>query len=78
MMATFATMSPVFLLGTPNSIFIVVLLITQLFMAERWSIIKLDSTNWTTSKFQMQHLLLAKDGTEVLARDANAERQADY
>ena len=32
----------------------------------------------------MRHLLLAKglwgyvDGTEVLARDANAERQADY
>ena len=40
---------------------------------EKWAIDKLDGANWTTWKFQMKHLLLAKelwrivDGTEVLA-----------
>ena len=44
---------------------------------EKWTIDKLDSTNWTTWKFQMKHLLLAKglwgfiDGTELLAEDAD-------
>ena len=39
---------------------------------KKWSIDKLESSNWATWKFQMQHLLLAKelwghvDGTEVL------------
>ena len=43
---------------------------------EKWVIDKLDGPNWTTWKFQMKHLLLAKglwgvvDGTEVLADDA--------
>ena len=27
---------------------------------DKWSIDKLDSSNWTTWKFQMKHLLLAK------------------
>ena len=51
---------------------------------EKWSIEKLDSSNWTTWKFQMRHLLLAKglwghvDGTEVLAEDANAQAQAEF
>ena len=29
-------------------------------MDEKWSIDKLDSSNWITWKFQMRHLLLAK------------------
>ena len=51
---------------------------------EKWSIEKLDSSNWTTWKFQMRHLLLAKglwghvDGTEVLAENANAQVQAEF
>lgn len=48
---------------------------------EKWSIDKLDGSNWTTWKFQMRHLLLAKglwrhvDGTAVLAENANAQAQ---
>ncbi len=40
---------------------------------ERWSIEKLDGSNWSTRKFQMKHLLLAKglgdiaEGTRTLA-----------
>ena len=51
---------------------------------EKWSIDKLDSSNWTTWKFQMRHLLLAKglwgyvDGTEVLADNANAQTQSEF
>ena len=53
---------------------------------ERWTIEKLDGgANWSTWKFQMKHLLLAKDlwgfvdGTEpVPAADAAAEVRADY
>ena len=43
---------------------------------EKWSIDKLDTSNWMTWKFQMRHLLLAKglwgyvDGSETLAEDA--------
>ena len=39
---------------------------------EKWSIDRLDGKNWMTCKFQMRHLLLAKelwgfvDGTETL------------
>ena len=50
---------------------------------EKWSIDKLDSSNWITWKFLMCHLLLAKglwgfiDGTEVLAEDANAQAQVE-
>ena len=46
---------------------------------EKWSIDKLDGSNWITWKFQMRHLLLAKglwghvDGTAVLAENANAQ-----
>ena len=46
---------------------------------KKWVIDKLDGPNWTTWKFQMKHLLLAKglwgvvDGTEVLADDAAEE-----
>ena len=51
---------------------------------EKWSIDRLDGKNWMTWKFQMRHLLLAKDlwgyvdGTETLREDANAEQQADH
>lgn len=51
---------------------------------EKWSVEKLDGSNWTTWKFQMKHLLLAKglwglvDGTETLAADANAAATAEY
>ena len=48
-------------------------------MGEKWSIDKLDGSNWTTWKFQMRHLLLGKglwgymDGTQVLREDATAQ-----
>ena len=51
---------------------------------EKWSIDRLDSQNWMTWKFQMRHLLLAKDlwgfvdGTETLEEDATAQQQADH
>ena len=51
---------------------------------EKWSIDKLDSSNWITWKFQMHHLLLAKglwgyvNGTDVLAAGADAAAQADF
>ena len=51
---------------------------------EKWSIDKLDSSNWMTWKFQIKHLLLAKDlwglvdGTEVLQDDASAQQQTDF
>ena len=51
---------------------------------DRWSIDKLDSSNWPTWKFQMKHLLLARglwglvNGTEALQDETNAQQQADY
>ena len=51
---------------------------------DRWSIDKLDSSNWPTWKFQIKHLLLARglwglvNGTEALQDEANAQQQADY
>ena len=51
---------------------------------EKWSIDKLDGSNWTAWKFQMRHLLLAKelwkliDGTEVLAENANAQAHTEF
>jgi len=51
---------------------------------DKWSIDKLDSSNWMTWKFQIKHLLLAKDlwgfidGTEVLPEDASAQQAADF
>ena len=49
-----------------------------------WSIEKLDSSNWMTWKFQMKHLLLAKelwgfiDGTEVIREGATAVAQTEH
>ena len=51
---------------------------------DKWSIEKLDSSNWMTWKFQIKHLLLAKDlwgfidGTEVLQDDASAQQRTDF
>ena len=51
---------------------------------EKWSIEKLESSNWITWKFQMRHLLLAKglwgyvDGTEVLGNGATAAQRAEF
>ena len=51
---------------------------------EKWTMDKLDSCNWTTWKFQMRHLLLAKglwgyvDGTEQLPENANAQTRAEF
>ena len=53
-------------------------------MEDKWTIDKLDGSNWITWKFQLKHLLLAKglwkyvDGSAVLAEDATAEQQAKY
>jgi len=47
---------------------------------EKWTVDKLGDSNWSTWKFQMRHLLLAKnlwghvDDTDVLAGDATAVR----
>ena len=44
---------------------------------EKWRVDKLDGSNWTTWKFQMRHLLLAKglwglvDGTDELDEGAS-------
>ena len=46
-------------------------------MEEKWSIEKLNGSNWNTWKFQKKHLLMAKglwslvDGSEVLASEAS-------
>ena len=51
---------------------------------DRWSIDKLDASNWMTWKFQIKHLLLARglwglvEGTEVLQGEANAQQRADF
>ncbi len=48
-------------------------------MEEKWSVEKLEGTNWMTWKFQLRHFLMAKglwnyvDGTAVLAGEATAE-----
>ena len=53
-------------------------------MEDKWTIDKLDGSNWITWKFQLKHLLLAKgswkyvDGSVVLADDATAEQQAKH
>ena len=53
-------------------------------MEEKWSIDKLNGSNWNTWKFQMKHLLLAKglrglvEGSEVLEDDATTTAQALY
>ncbi len=51
---------------------------------EKWSIDKLNDSNWTTWKFQMRHLLLAKgfwghvEGTDVLAEDGSDQVQREF
>lgn len=51
---------------------------------EKWSIEKLNSENYSTWKFQMKHMLLAKelwcvtDGTEVLNDDADGDETGAY
>ena len=51
---------------------------------EKWTIEKLNGANWSTWKFQMKHLLLAKElwgvvnGTETLAEDAAATARSDF
>ena len=50
----------------------------------KWVIDKLDSSNWTTWKFQMRHLLFTKgfwrliNGMEVLAESASAQVQTKF
>ena len=52
--------------------------------ADKWSIDKLDSSNWTTWEFQMKHLLLAKslwglvDGTEFLGESPTVQQEVDF
>jgi len=47
---------------------------------DRWSIDKLDSSNWTTWKFQIKHFLLARglwnlvNGSEVIQEDTNLNK----
>ena len=51
---------------------------------DKWLIDKLDSSNWMMWKFQIKHLLLAKDlwglvdGMEVLQDDASAQQRVDF
>ena len=51
---------------------------------DKWLIEKLDSSNWMMWKFQIKHLLLAKDlwgfidGVEILQDDASAQQQVDF
>ena len=51
---------------------------------EKWTIDKLDGSNWMTWKFQMRHLLLGKglyglaDGSEELAEGANAQARTGH
>ena len=51
---------------------------------DKWSIDKLDSSNCTTWKFQMKHLLLANglwgivNGTEVLRENPTVQQEADF
>lgn len=53
-------------------------------MEEKWSIKKLDGSNWLTWKFQLHHFLKAKglwgyvDGTITLAEDADAAATAQF
>ena len=54
-------------------------------MEDKWTIDKLDGPqNWITWKFQLKHLLLAKDlwkyvdGSAVLAGDATADQRTKH
>ena len=52
--------------------------------SDKWIIEKLDGSNWITCKFQLKHLLLAKDlwkyvdGSAVLVEDATVEQRAKH
>ena len=51
---------------------------------DKWTVNKLDGSNWTTWKFQMQHFLLAKglwghvDETDVLASGASEAVRTEF
>jgi hypothetical protein len=51
---------------------------------DKWTIDKLDGSNWTTWKFQMKHLLMAKglwgivDGTETVPGAGQAAARAEF
>ena len=53
-------------------------------MEDKWTVDKLDGSNWITWKFQLKHILPAKgswkyvDGSAVLAEDATAEQRAKH
>ena len=53
-------------------------------MEEKWTVDKLGDSNWSTWKFQMRHLLLAKglwghvDGSDVLAGEASDAVRAEF
>lgn len=53
-------------------------------MEEKWNITKLNGKNWNTWKFQIRHLLLAKelwgyvDGTEVLDDTASEQLKVEF
>ena len=53
-------------------------------MDDKWSIDKLDGSNWITWKFQMCHLLMVKglwkyvDRSAVLAEGASADDRAKF
>ena len=53
-------------------------------MEDKWTMDRLDGSNWITWKFQLKHLLLAKDlwkyvdGSAVLAEGATAEQRAKH
>ena len=53
-------------------------------MEEKWNITKLNGKNWNTWKFQIRHLLLAKelwgyvDGTEVLNDTASEQLKVEF
>ena len=53
-------------------------------MDEKWTVDKLDNSNWNTWKFQMRHLLLAKglwghvDGSDELAVNASDAARSEF
>ena len=53
-------------------------------MEEKWTVDKLGDSNWSTWKFQVRHLLLAKglwghvDGSDVLAGEASDAVRAEF
>ncbi len=53
-------------------------------MEDKWTVDKLDGSNWITWKFQVKHLLLGKglwkyiDGSAMLAEDATEEQRLKF